>query len=69
MGRSINTSERKIAMAGWIGVLGLGISTLKSDLRAELSLLQFFLHPKNCPEAPRPLTLGPRVLVRHGSCS
>ncbi len=40
-------------------LLGLGqhFETLKSDSHAELSFLQFFLHPKNLPEAPRPLTL------------
>jgi hypothetical protein len=37
--------------------LGQHFETLKSDSHAELSFLQFFLHPKNLPEAPRPLTL------------
>jgi hypothetical protein len=37
--------------------LGQHFETLKSDSHTELSFLQFSLHPKNLPEAPRPLTL------------
>jgi hypothetical protein len=50
------------------GSLPVPESVLSGTLRrAELSLLQFFLHPKNLPEAPRPLTIGPRSWFATGA--